>query len=319
MSHLVGDGCTLASFMNNWALVARYGSPDHEEVLPLNPHFIHFPRTSSPLAEAPDMGQQHAVLSTHVMRKFVFPNSKLSYLKKAVVSITNDIPTRVEVLTSLLYKTAVAVATTNPGCFKPSYLFIMADTRKKFVKKLPQTTVGNFVSMMMVPTRHESETALSMLVAEIKKQKLQLEGVESVQQVAEEFELMPSKLGSTSLFGFPFNKVDFGWGKLKAKALALRSADRNGFLLMDTPDGDGIEAHVMLEKEDMETFQNDKELLSFCQVYMTRSCFHFAKFICNCVNLLLNYLLIIYQSCQVMLLLLLFKCFKEDLNINNTK
>ncbi|KAF5775199.1 putative deacetylvindoline O-acetyltransferase [Helianthus annuus] len=129
MSHLVGDGCTLTSFMNYWASVARYGSPDHEEVLPLNPHFIHFPRTSSPLAEAPDMSQQHAVLSTHVMRKFVFPNSKLSYLKKAVVSITNDIPTRVEVLTSLLYKAAVAVATTNAGCFKPSYLFIMADTR----------------------------------------------------------------------------------------------------------------------------------------------------------------------------------------------
>ncbi|MFS7926548.1 putative deacetylvindoline O-acetyltransferase [Helianthus anomalus] len=157
----------------------------------------------------------------------------------------------------------------------------MADIRKKFVKKLPQTTVGNFVSMMMVPTRHESETALSMLVAEIKKQKLQLEGVESVQQVAEEFELMQSKLGSedlehlakrsygsTSLCGFPFNKVDFGWGKPMAKALAFSSVDRNGFLLMDTPDGDGIEAHVMLKNEDMEIFQNDKELLSFCQVNM---------------------------------------------------
>ncbi|KAJ0483139.1 putative chloramphenicol acetyltransferase-like domain superfamily [Helianthus annuus] len=174
--------------------------------------------------------------------------------------------------------------------------------------------------MMMVPTRHESETALSMLVAEIKKQKLQLEGVESVQQVAEEFELMQSKLGSedlehlakrtygsTSLCGFPFNKVDFGCGKPKAKALALRSADRNGFLLMDTP--------MVMASKHMLCWK--RKIWRYFT--MTRSCFHFAKFICNCVNLLLNYLLIIYQSCQVMLLLLLFKCFKEDLNINNTK
>ncbi|MFS7926540.1 putative chloramphenicol acetyltransferase-like domain superfamily [Helianthus anomalus] len=54
------------------------------------------------------------------MREFVFPNSKLSVLKKAVSSATNDIPTRVEVLTSLLYKTAVAAATPTSGCFKPS-------------------------------------------------------------------------------------------------------------------------------------------------------------------------------------------------------
>ncbi|KAF5775203.1 putative deacetylvindoline O-acetyltransferase [Helianthus annuus] len=280
MSHLVGDGCSLVSFVNHWASVARYGSPDHKEVLPLNPHFIHVPRTNSLLSEAPVMNQQRVVESTRVMREFVFANSKLSVLKKAVASATNDIPTRVEVLTSLLYKTAVAAATATSGCFKPSYLFVPTNLRKRLPEKLPQTAVGNIGSLMIVPTRHESETSLSELVGEIKKLKLQLEGIQSVQQATENIKLLLSKLVNdqeletlakrsytcSSLCGYPFNKVDFGWGKPMATAIALRSAGQNSFVLMDTADGDGIQAHVSLESKDMEIFQNDKELLSFCQI-----------------------------------------------------
>ncbi|KAJ0716867.1 putative deacetylvindoline O-acetyltransferase [Helianthus annuus] len=60
MSHLIGDCCTLGSFVNHWATATRFGSPDHKEVLPLNPNFIYFPRTNSPLSEALDMNLQHA-------------------------------------------------------------------------------------------------------------------------------------------------------------------------------------------------------------------------------------------------------------------
>nr|GEY52914.1 deacetylvindoline O-acetyltransferase [Tanacetum cinerariifolium] len=38
----------------------------------------------------------------------------------------------------------------------------------------------------------------------------------------------------------------------------------NYILLMDTPNDDGIEATVCLEEQDMKTFQNDPELLDFC-------------------------------------------------------
>ncbi|KAK9068096.1 hypothetical protein SSX86_012207 [Deinandra increscens subsp. villosa] len=280
MSHIVGDACTLGSFVNHWAYVALYGSTEHKEVLPLNPYFIQFPKTNSLLLEPHAANQKN---NNHVMKKFMFPNSKLSDLKKIIVSTAAgslNNPTRVESLTALLYKTAVAAAATNnSGHFNPSYLLIMADIRQKFVEKLPQTTVGNFVSMMMVPTRNKTEISLSMLVDEIKKQKVKLEGVENVQQAAEKLKLVQSKLGSedfehvvkgtyggTSLCGFPFSKADFGWGKPMAAGVALRSAGANGFMLMDSPEGDGIEAHVTLEKKDMDVFQNDKELLSFCQI-----------------------------------------------------
>ncbi|KAK9062779.1 hypothetical protein SSX86_019969 [Deinandra increscens subsp. villosa] len=275
MSHIIGDSCTLASFMTHWASVAAdYGLVDHKSVLlPLNPFFIHSPRSNSILPDSSAVINQD-LISNYVMRTFVFPNSKLSDLKNKVVaagSINN--PTRVEVLTSLLHKTALlAAATNNSGCFKPSYLFIMVDIRNKLVEKLPQNTAGNFASFMMVPTRDKSETSLSMLVGEIKKHKLQMEGVQSVKHAAENLISSMSKLGNEALYactsscGFPFNKVDFGWGKPVATAFALRSAGKNGFVLMDTPEDDGIQAQVILEKQDMEVFENDMEMLSFCQM-----------------------------------------------------
>ncbi|PWA94206.1 transferase, Chloramphenicol acetyltransferase-like domain protein [Artemisia annua] len=282
LSHLIGDGCTIGSFLSHWASVARYGSTDHKEVQPLNPHILSSPFPTSTLPDSHVINKGYA---NRVTKKFVFPNSKLIALKNEVIAMaaagsTQPIknPTRVEVLTSLLYKSAVAAATKKSGCFKPSYLFMPVDIRKKFVQKLPQTAMGNFVSVMMVPTRVSSEVSLSVLVSGIKKEKLQLEGIPSLQQAADNMKILQSKLLAnenledvinrsywcSSLCGFPYDKMDFGWGKPTGTTLALRSADRIGFLLMDTPDGDGIEAPAILEKEDMKIFENDKHMLSFC-------------------------------------------------------
>ncbi|KAI3767474.1 hypothetical protein L2E82_17607 [Cichorium intybus] len=283
MSHIIGDGCTLGSFVNYWASVTRYGSAGHEEVLPLNPHFICSPTTNSIRPEVKVINHGYANL---IARNFVFPNTKLSELKNKVIALASSgptppikNPTRVEVLTSLLYKTAMGAATKKSGCFKPSYLFMPMDIRNKFVEKLPQTTVGNLGSVMVVPTRHTTASSLHVIVAKIRDAKSQLEGIQSVQHAADNFKSLLTKLGNeesediakrsyvcSSLCGFPYNKVDFGWGKPVGATLALKSEDKIGFVLKDTPDGDGIEAQVILEKEDMEIFENDNEMLSFCQI-----------------------------------------------------
>ncbi|KAK9062780.1 hypothetical protein SSX86_019970 [Deinandra increscens subsp. villosa] len=271
--HGIGDASTLASFASHWASVSRYGSTDHQEVVPINPHFIDSPRTSSVLPESQVMAGQDR--PNWVKRRFVFPNSKLSDLKNKVAAINNNNPTRVEVLFSLLYKTAVSAATKKSGCFQPSCMLILVDIRKRFVHKLPQTTVGNLLSATMIPTRHQSDTSLSLLASEIKKVKLQLEGVQSVQHAAENIKSLVAKMGNetkrtytcSSACGFPYDKVDFGWGKPTCATFpVLKAVDTNGFVLMDAPNGDGIEVIVILEKEEMEIFENDKELLSFCQI-----------------------------------------------------
>nr|XP_043611420.1 acyltransferase Pun1-like [Erigeron canadensis] len=272
MSHLIGDGHTLGSFVSHWASVARYGSLDHKEVLPFNPHFIHTQLTNS-------MRPKYKVINQKcvnpVTRKFMFPNSKLSDLRN---KITNSIrnPTPVELLTSLLYKTAMAAATNKSGSFKPSYLYFPVEIRNRFVQKLPQNTMGNFVSVMIISTMNTSETSLDMLVSEIRKERLQLGKFQSMQRAAENRkEILLSKLEDAesaktsywclSLCGFPSNHVDFGWGKPMDTTFALKGTNMSGFLLKDAPNGAGIEALVILEKENMAKFENDKEMLSFCQ------------------------------------------------------
>ncbi|KAI3740688.1 hypothetical protein L2E82_31159 [Cichorium intybus] len=169
MSHIIGDICTVTSFLSHWASVARYGSTYHKEVI--NKGYIN-----------------------RVMKKFLFTNTKLSDLKNKVNGLAPAASTRVEALTSLLYKTAVAAATIKS---------------------------------------------------------------EDVAQ---------RSYWCSSLCGFPFNKADFGWGKPMGVSFPIRSQERIGFLLSDAADGDGIEVQVNLEKEDMEIFENDKEMLSFCQI-----------------------------------------------------
>ncbi|XP_076911814.1 akuammiline synthase 1-like [Bidens hawaiensis] len=278
MSHKIGDACTLGSFVSHWALVARYGSTNHKEVLPLDPHFVQSPTTanSTPL----EVWTSPQSRPNAVTRKFVFPNSKLNDLKNKVVTeggstlSINNVTSRVDVLTCLLYKTAVAA--TIP--FKPSFLVIPANIRNKFVPKLPQTTVGNYFINMLVTTTHESDTSLSVLVSKIIKQKMELERVQNVQMVHQSIDSFMSCLGNedpenvanrsfpvSSIRGFPVNKVDFGWGNPAVVGMTFRAAPHNGCVLMDTPGGDDIEAWVTLETQHMERLSNDKELLSFCQ------------------------------------------------------
>ncbi|XP_071691926.1 acyltransferase Pun1-like [Rutidosis leptorrhynchoides] len=301
MSHLIADASSLGWFLSYWACIALYGSTNHKHVLELEPYFTNSPSTSTnsvqSLASAPAPATassgQGPISDTNqtnfVAKKFVFPNSKLSDLKNkvAVAFSTNGstlpknvYPTRIEVLTSLIYKTATAAATKTSGRFKPSYLLFMFNMRDKFVKKLPQTTIGNFVLIVMIPSTHSSETtSLTTVVTQLKKEKLQLDGIGNVHLVVENVKSLRAKLGSpdlenfakgsywcSSLCGFPYNKLDFGWGKPMGITLALNTKNpKNGFVLMDTPFGDGIEAFVTLENECMDIFENDKELLSFCQ------------------------------------------------------
>ncbi|GKD47334.1 putative transferase, chloramphenicol acetyltransferase-like domain protein [Tanacetum coccineum] len=298
MSHLIGDGCTLFSFVSHWASVTRYGSSHHKEVLPLNPSFIITPQEQVISNEVYGEGEgyvstiidstkpQAQVMSNkvhgegYVSKTFLFPNSKLSDLKNKVISegsIKN--PTRIEVLTSLIFKTAVGAESTRSGSFKPSFLWIPVDIRSKFVPKLPQITVGNFVSPMRIKTMHESELLLHLLVGEIKKEKMRLELVQSVQQAAKKSKMLRKNLENeikdlenvanqtfcgSSFCGFSYNKVDFGWGKPAGATLPVRSVGITSFVLVDTADGYGVEARVNLKKENMEIFENDKEMLSFC-------------------------------------------------------
>ncbi|GJR40766.1 acylsugar acyltransferase 3-like protein [Tanacetum coccineum] len=67
----------------------------------------------------------------------------------------------------------------------------------------------------------------------------------------------------SSLCGLPAYDINFGWGN-PVKTTLGGNAKRNTFFLIDTPSNDGIEALVCLGEQDMNIFQNDPQLLTFC-------------------------------------------------------
>ncbi|KAA0055311.1 vinorine synthase-like [Cucumis melo var. makuwa] len=66
----------------------------------------------------------------------------------------------------------------------------------------------------------------------------------------------------TSWCNFPVYETDFGWGK-PTWFCTPGGPYKNVVLFVNTGDGEGIEAWVNMEENDMALFENDSELLSF--------------------------------------------------------
>ena len=66
----------------------------------------------------------------------------------------------------------------------------------------------------------------------------------------------------SSLCRSPTYSIDFGWGK--PVKVTIGGTIKNFTVLLDTPNNDGLEAIVCLEKEEMKVFQKDPELMTFC-------------------------------------------------------
>ncbi|KAJ0781432.1 putative acetyl-CoA-benzylalcohol acetyltransferase [Helianthus annuus] len=123
---------------------------------------------------------------------------------------------------------------------------------------------------MLVTTQHASETSLNALVSEIRKEKMEVERLQSMQLASQNFESVMSRLSvsdrsflCSSLCGFPYSKVDFGWGNPTVASVTFGSLGGDACMLMDSPNEDGMVARVTLEAQDMKIFQNDKEMLSY--------------------------------------------------------
>ncbi|KAD3642271.1 hypothetical protein R6Q59_004886 [Mikania micrantha] len=264
ISHKAGDGFTVVNFINHWASVARGGSP-------INPTF--FPSSTSNI-QVPEFDFQGINNAKYVTKRFIFHNSKLMELKNLVngLGMTPINPTRVEVLSSLLFKSAVGATTTISGSFQPSNLYQVVNLRRKILAKLPEITAGNLLSVVMAKMANPDEIKLNVVIAKLRKE---IREVKEVKDVEEAGEVLANTLpmmehdgrnyNFSSLCRFPLYEVDFGWGKPVQVLLQNETLVGRVTHLMDTPSGDGIEATVRLQKEEMDVFQHDNELLEYAQ------------------------------------------------------
>ncbi|XP_022775627.1 vinorine synthase-like [Durio zibethinus] len=276
ISHKIADALSLFTYVNTWAAISR-----GDQSFIVSPELISaklFPPKNI-LGYEPRIG-----ISTEriVTKRFVFSASKIQEIKaKCTNSSTATTgnqkgPSRIEALSAFIWSRFVASTKAKSipdSCF---YAIVHAvNLRTRLDPPLPEHSFGNFYQMAMtVPSRNSGEDFYN-LVNQIREsiRKLDSKYVRQLQDGQSHFDFIKERAESfitgqmvsfnfTSLCRFPRYKADFGWGKpIWVGSVSLTF--KNLVVFMDTAFGDGIEAWISLQEEDMATFGSDEMLLAY--------------------------------------------------------
>ncbi|XP_055805948.1 acyltransferase Pun1-like [Solanum dulcamara] len=280
LSHKIGDGCSVSSFLNDWASLTR----NHTMTTVINPSprfvgdSIFSTKTYGPLIYP----QFVSNLSECIQKRLIFPTAKLDALRAKVAAESGvENPTRAEVVSALLFKCATKAASSTTTSMCPSKLINFLNVRTMMKPRLPRSAIGNVLSLFStsaINTNNEEEMILPRLVHNLRKgvevasKKEQVQQNEFILQVIDSMKkgkmLFENKDENCTMYAcsnlckYPYYSVDFGWGKPERVSLA-NGPLKNFFFLMDYQTGLGLEARVMLHKQHMSAFECDEELLHF--------------------------------------------------------
>ncbi|KAJ4847250.1 hypothetical protein Tsubulata_004662 [Turnera subulata] len=274
MSHRVADGVSILSFLTGWATACKEGIgrvPSPSFSLPSL-----FPAREIPGISHPVPMKRGAKIVT---RTFVFSRTAISKLKEIANTgsgLKGEQPSRVNVVTALIWKTLINASKAKHGHLRPSLLAHAVDLRGKTTLPIPGNSCGNLFRLSasrFLP--NESSMDLHDLVLLVR------EGIKNAvldsAKATDYDELFSSVSGSfrevneelsngeidvymfTSWCRFPIYEVDYGWGKPTWVSGVHKPVQVVN--LMDTND-EGVEAWLSLEENSMILFQQDPEIIA---------------------------------------------------------
>ncbi|KAH9751456.1 hypothetical protein WN944_006341 [Citrus x changshan-huyou] len=276
--HKLIDGSSVGTFVNSWTATARADcqsssiSNINKQVIPAFVAATFFPASESfvplPFHNAPTEAN-----------RYVFDASKIDQLRAKVASASVPRPSRVEVLTALIWKCAKAASRSNLGYSRPSLSVHAMNVRAVAKPPLPENSVGNSVGYVTAQASGNEIETVQDLVLSLRKAKAEYskKGLQTVLETKNLFHIPESLQDKfekeeidfytfSSTVNFPFYELaDFGWGK-PVHVTISNYVISNLFVLMDTNDRKGIEVLVFLSPEDLALFERDQELLSFATV-----------------------------------------------------
>jgi shikimate O-hydroxycinnamoyltransferase len=276
--HKIIDVATAFNFMNDWAKLNREeGDSNSKLSLPYN--LLYAGDIIFPQGDLPNFPEgEFEIDKTIVCKRFVFEASKIKLLKNMVNYDSGVVknPTCVEVVTSLIYKCVVNSLGLN---YKTTSLRMAVDLRKRMVPLLSQKCVGNLIWFLVVinPELHDLIFKIRQGLCEFRELYPKKFGGEEkdlsfIFECLKEDTSLVTKINDdhswilySSWCRFSMYEVDFGWGK-PIWVTTSTCPVRNAIVLMDTRDGDGIEAIVNMNKNDMIMFEHDVELLQYASL-----------------------------------------------------
>ncbi|XAR64446.1 Vinorine synthase [Bertholletia excelsa] len=272
VSHKVADALSCMVFINYWAAAARGGREEGD--LP-PPEFVGAslfpPRNISGFRPTTGIVKENIVT-----KRFVFTATKIAYLRDKYTNNTSNTayprrPTRVEALSAFLWSRFMA-STQSPVDPDKTYTLIHAvNLRHRFNPPLSDHHFGNlFRIAVSVPPVGDDAAGCEIVnsvreairaideeyMTKLKEGEKHLNFLKDRAEKVTKGEVVSFSV--TSLCRFPMHEADFGWGR----PIWFGSASfpfKNLVILLDTVEGDGIEAWVNLKEEDMIKFEVDEE------------------------------------------------------------
>ncbi|KAL0558177.1 hypothetical protein IC582_006746 [Cucumis melo] len=280
LSHKLGDLATLVKFVQDWGLITRNNGFCEEETV--NPLF--FSADVFPHGDLPAMSGAVIEEGNFTCKRFVFEGSKIESLKNRISEKVQN-PSRVEVVSALIYKAIISASRNNNNSQNQSTLLLQTlNLRKRVVPPLPETLVGSLVSFFPVGVDGEREVVeLHELVGTMRKEMGEFcdryakkyrtkEWLELIKKRLNESREILSKNGNNQLVyrcssgcNFPIYEVDFGWGVADWVTMPAFKM-KNTVMMLDAKNGGGIEALISLQDGEMAAFQDNEELLAFASL-----------------------------------------------------
>ncbi|KAI3987556.1 hypothetical protein MKX01_003242 [Papaver californicum] len=275
--HKIADAATASTFVSAWARTnaCRLNAAECHKMELITPSFdsasLFPPKQVPSFVLSSETNQEDSDI---LSKRFVFHSSKIALLKSKAANVDN--PTKVETVSALLWKCASKV-TSKAEPAEPFMVLIPMNIRGKIIPPMPKHSFGNLLAPVIVESMNNpSENELSKLVGNIRAAIRKITGDYIKDKYQGNYELL-SSMGDihersnkgeltlhaiTSWCRFPFYETDFGWGK-PIWVSTVNVSNKNVCTLIDTRDGNGVEAWVTLDKHQMSELETDQELLEF--------------------------------------------------------
>ncbi|XP_016487387.1 limonoid 21-O-acetyltransferse [Nicotiana tabacum] len=281
--HIAIDGFTNMKFIYEWAKVCRLGIPssttdifnyDLGDIFPARD-------TSRILKPLASLAIPKDTIM-YVAKRFVFNEASISKLRNKIAnSIASGVlgfkPSRVEMITSLLWRALIRASQAKNGRLRPSLMSFPVNLRGKASVPKLANAFGNFaVEVPVVFTPNETKMELHNLIALIRDAtdktmvfSAKASNDELVSMAANLYNMTQEweaneevdEFTCSSLCRFPMKEADFGLGKPCWMTFGLRQSQV--FWLYDADCGSSIAAQVDLNESLMHHFERDQDLNTF--------------------------------------------------------
>nr|GEU30771.1 transferase, chloramphenicol acetyltransferase-like domain protein [Tanacetum cinerariifolium] len=268
VAHKIADASTICTFLNEWAFMNREENVTEFLGSGFNSSLLFPPRGERPIA--PPTHKSDVMCGKYTRKKLSFTESAISNMKAKAIAdgkINTCNLSKVQLVLGIIWKALLGVDRAIHNITRESILLQPVNLRGKMASLIPKDSCGNFFAVCatnsgIAETTQELVHCLSDSVKRItynyskvyhNTEEGQMMVLNSHLRIADVPE-STNAIRLTSWCKFPFYETDFGFGRPIWVAPGTVPF-RNSGCLIDDPQGNGVEAYVVLEVKDLPYFE----------------------------------------------------------------